>query len=69
MVKQIRGADPSNPAVQLGLLCIEQDIPVSVIAERVGVSRQAVYMWFIGLYRPREEYMHQIHELLREYAS
>jgi len=69
IVKQIQGADPANPAVRLGQLCVAKDISVAEIAEALGVSRQAVYMWFIGLYRPREEHLQKINHLLTVYSQ
>lgn len=41
-------ADQKHIGVQLGRICIERDIPVPDVAEYLGVSRQAVYMWFLG---------------------
>lgn len=39
--------------VQLGRVCIENNVPVATVAEHLGVSRQTVYSWFIGVARPR----------------
>ena len=41
-------ADPSHIGVQLGKICIDRDIPVQDVADYIGVSRQAVYLWFVG---------------------
>ncbi len=41
-------ADQSHIGVQLGRICISKDIPATDVAEYLGVSRQAVYMWFLG---------------------
>lgn len=38
--------------VQLGRLCIKHDVPASVVAERMGVSRQTIYNWFRGASNP-----------------
>jgi transcriptional regulator with XRE-family HTH domain len=46
-------ADPGSPGVRLGKLCIAQDIPVSVVAKAMGVSRATVYNWFSGVSAPQ----------------
>lgn len=46
-------ADKSNLGVRLGRLCIEHDVPVSVIAQRMGVTRATVYNWFCGASAPQ----------------
>lgn len=38
--------------VQLGRSCIKHDIPASVVADQMGVSRQTVYNWFRGISNP-----------------
>jgi len=40
--------------VRLGKLCIKQNIPVSEIANSLGVSRQTIYNWFIGFTAPQK---------------
>jgi DNA-binding transcriptional regulator YiaG len=47
-----RTADPFHVGVQLGRICVERDIPVQDIAEYLNVSRQTVYMWFLGRTTP-----------------
>lgn len=39
--------------VRLGRACIKHDIPVTVVAQRMGVSRQTVYNWFGGTTNPK----------------
>lgn len=38
--------------VRLGRLCIAKDVPASVVADRLGVTRQTVYNWFRGQSNP-----------------
>jgi transcriptional regulator with XRE-family HTH domain len=38
--------------VQLGRVCIKHDVPASVVAGQMGVSRQTVYNWFRGTSNP-----------------
>jgi len=53
-----RKADQSHLGVQLGRICITRDIPVQDVADFLGVSRQAVYLWFLGKSLP--------HPMMRE---
>ena len=41
-------ADKRKLGVRLGRLCIKKDVPVTVIAKRMGVTRATVYNWFCG---------------------
>lgn len=41
-------APSSSLGVRLGRLCIEHDVPASLVADRLGVTRQTVYNWFRG---------------------
>jgi hypothetical protein len=38
--------------VRLGRVCIKKDVPATVVAQRLGVSRQTVYNWFRGTSNP-----------------
>jgi DNA-binding XRE family transcriptional regulator len=38
--------------VRLGRVCIKHDVPATVVAEVMGVSRQTVYNWFKGTSSP-----------------
>jgi transcriptional regulator with XRE-family HTH domain len=38
--------------VRLGRVCIKEDVPAAVVAQRLGVSRQTVYNWFRGVSNP-----------------
>ena len=38
--------------VRLGRVCIKHDVPVVVLAQRMGVTRQTVYNWFAGASSP-----------------
>lgn len=50
-------ADKRKLGVRLGKLCIKHDVPVSVVAERMGVSRATVYNWFCGTSVPQANTM------------
>lgn len=53
LAKAIDEADGSLLGVQLGRACLARDVPVSVVANNLGVTRQTVYNWFLGLSEPR----------------
>jgi DNA-binding transcriptional regulator YiaG len=46
-------ADKRKLGVRLGRLCIKYDVPVAVIAQRMGVTRATVYNWFCGASAPQ----------------
>lgn len=46
-------ADQRKLGVRLGKLCIQHDVPVTVVAERMGVTRATVYNWFCGTSVPQ----------------
>jgi len=53
LIEANKQADKRHLGVLLGSRCIKADIPVSVIALHLGVSRMTVYNWFIGLHTPQ----------------
>lgn len=69
LVKLIEGADPNLIGVQLGRMCIENDISVREVAQKLGVSRMTVYHWFAGRFAPRGEYVHRVEQLLEARRS
>ena len=46
-------ADQRKLGVRLGRLCIEHDVPVTVVSQRMGVTRATVYNWFCGTSVPQ----------------
>jgi hypothetical protein len=46
-------ADKRKLGVRLGRLCIRKDVPVSVVATYMGVTRATVYNWFCGASAPQ----------------
>lgn len=53
VIQQNEDADQDLLGVQLGALCVLHDVPVSQVAEKLGVSRQTTYNWFMGANSPR----------------
>jgi hypothetical protein len=65
LLRKVEAADPNQLGVQLGRFCINNDIPVTVVAERFGVSRAAVYCWFAGAYVPNKT----LHDRITKFIS
>lgn len=57
-------APKSHPGVQLGRVCIAQNIPVSDVAEYFGVCRMTIYKWFKGQEYPRKKHVAKIEEII-----
>lgn len=47
-----RKGNKQNIGVQLGKHCIQNNVPVSLVMETLGVSKQTVYNWFAGVHKP-----------------
>lgn len=62
-------ADSLNIGVLLGRICIPQKYPVTSIAKELGVSRQAVYDWFLGRTKPSEGRIVQIAVLIHSITN
>ena len=60
MQKLNKAADSKNIGVRLGRFCIKNDISVAEIAAQLGVTRQAVYNWFVGKSTPNKTIREQI---------
>lgn len=46
-------ANQRKLGVRLGRLCIKHNVPVTVVAQRMGVTRATVYNWFCGTSVPQ----------------
>jgi predicted transcriptional regulator len=65
LVRRVKAADKALLGVQLGRFCINNDIPVSDVAKRFGVTRASVYNWFAGMCNPHKS----LHERITRYIS
>ena len=65
VAEAVKEADGNLLGVQLGRACLARDIPVAAIAVDLGVTRQTVYNWFLGLSEPRGA----ISEAIRVYLN
>lgn len=66
LVERNKKADRRHLGVALGRKCIAQNIPVTDIAEQLGVSRMTIYNWFVGQHEPQAAYVSAITELLKK---
>lgn len=48
-------ANKSKVGVRLGRACIKHNVPVSVVAKHMGVTRATVYNWFCGASAPQDD--------------
>ena len=69
LVRVIQAADPKLLGVRLGTLCVAKDIPVAQVAARFNVSRQTVYWWFTGKYKPQSGVAEEIEQMLAEHEK
>ena len=58
-----RSADKKNIGVRLGRHCIDQNISVSELMSLLGVSKQTIYNWFMGVHTPGPRQTTKIKEL------
>lgn len=65
----IRAADGSLIGVKLGQLCVKHGISVIEASRILGVTRQTVYLWFIGESYPKEQHMDAITSLIGKLSS
>lgn len=69
LVRQIEAANPMHIGVQLGKICVAQEIPAIEVARAIGVSKQAVYSWFTGRFHPRPLQTEKLEALLAKYKA
>ena len=62
-------ANGSHLGVKLGRVCIKHDVSVIEIATKLGVNRQTVYNWFMGIHEPNEELTEPISEIICKYKK
>ena len=66
LVKAVNAADPKLLGVRLGKVCIERNIPATKVATDVGVTKQTVYSWFTGTFKPRGVHVETLEKILAE---
>ena len=68
-VKAVNEADQTKVGVQLGQLCIKNDIPVAHVAEFLGVTRMTVYHWFKGKTNVLKAHQEKINALVAKLST
>lgn len=58
-----RSADKKSIGVRLGRHCIDQNISVTELMDLLGVSKQTIYNWFVGVHTPGPRQSTKIREL------
>jgi len=59
---------PSNLlGVRLGRLCVKHDVPVTAVAQRMGVTRQTVYNWFVGATNPQPALVSSVESYIAQF--
>jgi hypothetical protein len=66
LVKANQAADSKNLGVQLGRYCITNDIPVALIAAKLGVTRMTIYNWFTGVGVPHKDKARKIEKIINK---
>jgi predicted DNA-binding protein YlxM (UPF0122 family) len=64
LIKCIEEADQSKLGVQLGQVCVRNDIPVNDVADFLKVTRVTVYNWFKGKTNVLGQYQEKIEKLI-----
>lgn len=62
-----RKANKFSLGVRLGRVCIKNNVPASEVASQLGVTRQTVYNWFIGVHEPNDRLSQLIKDFIAEY--
>lgn len=65
IVQLNKKADASLLGVMLGRFCIASSISVATLTEKLGISRQTAYNWFVGKRNPHPKYHAAINKLLK----
>lgn len=66
LVKANLAANPNLIGVQLGRYCIDRDISVFDMAQKLGVSKMTLYHWFVGKSIPHKTRAEKITKLLNK---
>lgn len=69
LIELNRKANPRLIGVRLGKACIKQNIPVSTVANKLGVSRQTIYNWFVGQSNPQKLVVEAVEQLLQNLSQ
>ena len=69
LVTAINAADPKLLGVRLGRVCVKQNISVTQVAKDLGVSRQTVYWWFTGVFKPQLRFADKVLQMIEAHTK
>lgn len=58
--------EPTDPLFAMSAICVRHNILPSMIANKLGVSKQTIYDWLSGKYAPRPDKEVDIKKYLKE---
>jgi hypothetical protein len=62
--REIKEGNKALLGVQLGVICVNKNIPVKDVAEFFNVSRITIYSWFRGKTVVSGKYADKVHKLI-----
>lgn len=65
MYTAVRLAPKERLGVRLGAVCIDAQIPVQIVAQWMGMSRQGVYFWFTGETEVAERHHRKVERIIQ----
>ena len=68
-IQAVNDADQTKLGVQLGQLCIKNDIPVYDVAEVVKITRMTVYHWFKGKTNVTDTHKETVEKLVAKLSA
>jgi transcriptional regulator with XRE-family HTH domain len=63
-IRKVGEADQGDLVIQFANACIDREIPIVEIAERMEVTRATIYNWFTGKSSPRAYQQEKIRKTL-----
>ena len=68
-IQAVNNADQTKIGVQLGQVCIKNNIPVNDVAEFLKVTRMTVYHWFKGKTQVRTKHEETVKKLIAKLTA
>ena len=69
LIEANKAANPKLLGVWLGRVCIKHHIPVSCVVETLGVSKQTVYNWFVGVSTPQKVVVASVQSFIKSITN
>ena len=65
MYTAVKLAPKGRLGVRLGAVCIDAQIPVQIVAQWMGITRQGIYFWFIGETEVAERHHKKVERIIQ----